>query len=137
MFTAAGAGVKTNLLFFTRGQPTSKIWYFDLTGVKVRKKTPLLLEHFDEFFRLLKPGASMVYCVCSLEPEEGESQIASLLRRNPDAARQRIDPDAFGLTGEAATTDGDLRLLPYFLPDENPRQRGLDGFFIAHLRRAY
>jgi type I restriction enzyme M protein len=53
VFTAAGAGVKTNLLFFTRGRPTSKVWYYDLTGVKVRKKTPLLLKHFDDFFRLL------------------------------------------------------------------------------------
>jgi type I restriction enzyme M protein len=53
VFTAAGAGVKTNLLFFTKGQPTSKIWYYDLTGVKVRKKTPLLLKHFDDFFHLL------------------------------------------------------------------------------------
>jgi type I restriction enzyme M protein len=57
VFTAAGAGVKTNLLFFTRGRPTSKIWYYDLTGVKVRKKTPLLLRHFDDFFRLLPARA--------------------------------------------------------------------------------
>jgi type I restriction enzyme M protein len=57
VFTAAGAGVKTNLLFFTRGQPTRKIWYYDLTGAKVRKKTPLLLKHFDEFFRLLPSRA--------------------------------------------------------------------------------
>src|SRR5216683_2598371 len=40
VFTAAEAGVKTNLVFFTKGQPTRKIWYYDLTGVKVRKKTP-------------------------------------------------------------------------------------------------
>jgi type I restriction enzyme M protein len=57
VFTAAGAGVKTNLLFFTKGQPTSKIWYCDLSGVKVRKKTPLLLKHFDDFFRLLPTRA--------------------------------------------------------------------------------
>src|SRR5262249_7294744 len=47
----------TNLLFFTRGGPTAKIWYYDLTGVKVRKKTPLLLKHFDDFFRLLPARA--------------------------------------------------------------------------------
>jgi type I restriction enzyme M protein len=57
VFTAASAGVKTNLLFCTKGQPTSKIWYYDLTGVKVRKKTPLLLKHFDDFFRLLPDRA--------------------------------------------------------------------------------
>jgi type I restriction enzyme M protein len=53
VFTAAGAGVKTNLLFFTKGQPTRKIWYYDLTDIKVGKKTPLTLKHFEEFFRLL------------------------------------------------------------------------------------
>jgi type I restriction enzyme M protein len=57
VFTAAGAGVKTNLLFFTKGRPTAKVWYYDLTGVKVRKKTPLLLKHFDDFFRLLPARA--------------------------------------------------------------------------------
>ncbi|MBE3088118.1 MAG: N-6 DNA methylase [Chloroflexi bacterium] len=53
VFTAPGAGVKTNLFFFTKGQPTRKIWYYDLTDVKVRKKTPLTLKHFEDFLRLL------------------------------------------------------------------------------------
>ncbi|TSA19401.1 restriction endonuclease subunit M, partial [bacterium] len=53
VFTAAGAGVKTNLIFFTKGGPTRKIWYYDMSDVKVRKKLPLTLKHFDEFFRLL------------------------------------------------------------------------------------
>ena len=57
VFTAAGAGVKTNLLFFTKGQPTRKIWYYDLSDVKVGKKTPLTLKHFEEFFRLLPERA--------------------------------------------------------------------------------
>jgi len=57
VFTAAGAGVKTNLLFFTRGQPTRKIWYYDLSDLKVRKKSPLTLAHFEEFFRLLPQRA--------------------------------------------------------------------------------
>ena len=53
VFTQAGAGVKTNLLFFTQGQPTRRIWYYDLSDVKVAKKKPFTLAHFDEFFRLL------------------------------------------------------------------------------------
>jgi len=52
-FVNAGAGVKTNLLFFTRGKPTERIWYFDLSEIKVGKKTPLTAAHFEEFFRLL------------------------------------------------------------------------------------
>jgi type I restriction enzyme M protein len=57
VFTAAGAGVKTNLVFFTKGHPTRKIWYYDLTDVKVRKKTPLTLKHFEDFLRLLPTRA--------------------------------------------------------------------------------
>lgn len=46
VFSTAGAGVKTNLLFFTKGKKTERIWYYDLSGVKVGKKTPLTLAHF-------------------------------------------------------------------------------------------
>jgi type I restriction enzyme M protein len=46
VFSTAGAGVKTNLLFFTKGRKTEKIWYYDLAHVKVGKKTPLTLAHF-------------------------------------------------------------------------------------------
>jgi len=53
VFSSAGAGVKTNLVFFAKGSPTERIWYFDLSDVKVGKKSPLTLRHFDEFFRLL------------------------------------------------------------------------------------
>lgn len=46
VFSTAGAGVKTNLLFFTKGKKTTKIWYYDLSLVKVGKKTPMTLAHF-------------------------------------------------------------------------------------------
>jgi len=52
-FTGAGAGVKTNLVFFNRGRRTERIWYYDLSHIKVGKKTPLTLRHFDKFFELL------------------------------------------------------------------------------------
>jgi len=57
VFTAAGAGVKTDLLFFTRGGPTERIWYYDLSHLKVGKTTPLKLAHFEEFFSLLPTRA--------------------------------------------------------------------------------
>jgi len=46
VFSTAGAGVKTNLLFFTKGKRTGRIWYYDLSWVKVGKKTPMTLAHF-------------------------------------------------------------------------------------------
>lgn len=53
VFTAAGAGVKTNLLFFKKGEHTEKIWYYDLSSIKVGKKSPMTLDKFDAFFKLL------------------------------------------------------------------------------------
>jgi len=46
VFSTAGAGVKTNLLFFTKGKKTERIWYYDLSQVKIGKKSPMTLAHF-------------------------------------------------------------------------------------------
>ena len=46
VFSTAGAGVKTNLLFLTKGKKTERIWYYDLSHVKVGKKTPMSLSQF-------------------------------------------------------------------------------------------
>ena len=53
LFAAAGAGVKTNLLFFTKGKTTKNIWYYDLSDVKVGKKKPFTRERLTEFFALI------------------------------------------------------------------------------------
>jgi type I restriction enzyme M protein len=57
VFTQAGAGVKTNLLFFTKGGPTASVWYYDLSDIKVGKKTPFTRDRFDDFFNLLPARA--------------------------------------------------------------------------------
>jgi len=89
----------------------------------------------DRAADLLKPGGRLIYCVCSLEPEEGERQIAALLAREPRLVRQALTaPDVFGL-GEFITADGDLRTLPYQLADPDPHWGGLDGFYAARLLR--
>lgn len=44
VFSSAGAGVKTNLLFFTKGGPTERVWYYDLSDIKVTKKQPLTVD---------------------------------------------------------------------------------------------
>ena len=84
VFTTAGAGVKTNLLFFTKGQPTRKIWYYDLTDVKVRKKTPLTLEHFEGFLRLLptRPDSELSWTV-DIEAKGREVAEALAMLRQP------------------------------------------------------
>ena len=57
VFSSAGAGVKMNLVFFTKGKPTEKLYYYDLSDVKVGKKTPLTLAHFDDFSKGLPKRA--------------------------------------------------------------------------------
>ena len=56
VFVNAGAASKTNLLFFTKGEPTKEIWYYDLSDLNVTKKQPLTVAHFEEFFELLDPS---------------------------------------------------------------------------------
>lgn len=60
LFTAAGAGVKTNLLFFTKGKATKNIWYYDLSDVKVGKKKPFTRERLGEFFALVSTRGESV-----------------------------------------------------------------------------
>lgn len=83
---------------------------------------------------LTKAGGRLVYCTCSLEPEEGEAQIAAFLRRNPDFRREPIRPDE-GIPAEFINRDGDLRTLPSFWPNDDARLAGIDGFFAARLAR--
>jgi 16S rRNA (cytosine967-C5)-methyltransferase len=83
---------------------------------------------------LLRPGGRLVYCVCSLEPEEGEMQIAAFLRRNPEFRREPVGVTD-GVPAEFISAEGDLRTLPHFWPAEDPRLAGIDGFFAARLTR--
>ncbi|MFZ0602477.1 MAG: RsmB/NOP family class I SAM-dependent RNA methyltransferase, partial [Roseiarcus sp.] len=93
----------------------------------------LQAELLDKAIALARPGGAIVYCVCSLEPEEGEAQIAAVLRRNPDVRRLPVVPEEVGGLVECLTPSGDLRTLPCHLWGDNPRRSGLDGFFAARL----
>ena len=82
---------------------------------------------------LLRPGGTLVYCTCSLEPEEGEQAIAALLATESAVRRAPIDPGEVAGLAEIVTAEGDLRTLPCHLPHEDPRLGGLDGFYAARL----
>jgi 16S rRNA (cytosine967-C5)-methyltransferase len=84
---------------------------------------------------LTKPGGILVYCSCSLEPEEGIEIVRDLLDQGPRLARRPISAgEVFGHS-EWLTEDGDLRTLPCHLPDPDSRMAGLDGFYAARLQR--
>jgi 16S rRNA (cytosine967-C5)-methyltransferase len=82
---------------------------------------------------LLKPGGTLVYCTCSLEPEEGEQAVAALLATESAVRRAPVDAGEVAGLSEIITADGDLRTLPCHLPHEDPRLGGLDGFYAARL----
>jgi 16S rRNA (cytosine967-C5)-methyltransferase len=82
---------------------------------------------------LLRPGGTLVYCTCSLEPEEGEQAISALLATEAAMRRMPIEAgEVAGLT-EILTAEGDLRTLPCHLPHPDPHLSGLDGFYAARL----
>ena len=84
---------------------------------------------------LTKSGGTLIYCVCSLEPKEGEDAIEALLVRNAHLVRRPIEAaEIFGMS-DWLTPEGDLRTLPCHLPDLEPRMAGIDGFYAARLQR--
>jgi 16S rRNA (cytosine967-C5)-methyltransferase len=85
---------------------------------------------------LLRPGGTLIYCTCSLEPEEGEQAIAALLAADASLSRVPIAAAEVAGLSEIITAQGELRTLPCHLPHADPRLAGLDGFYAARLLKA-
>jgi 16S rRNA (cytosine967-C5)-methyltransferase len=85
----------------------------------------------DRAWTWLRPGGRLVFCTCSLLPEEGEARARAFLARAPDATRLPISPEE---AGDAALIDaqGDLRARP----DHWSEVGGLDGFFALRVEKA-
>jgi 16S rRNA (cytosine967-C5)-methyltransferase len=79
---------------------------------------------------MVKPGGTVVYCTCSLQPEEGPERIAPVLDAGR-AERVPIAADEVGGESRFLTAEGDLRTLPCYWAEKG----GIDGFFAARLRR--
>ncbi|PCD76348.1 RsmB/NOP family class I SAM-dependent RNA methyltransferase [Pseudothioclava arenosa] len=99
----------------------------DATGIK-----PLFALQeamLDRALGWLNPGGRLVYCTCSLLPEEGEAQVKSALERHPDLVVK--GPDCAGIEPDWVTPEGGLRLRP----DHWPERGGIDGFYLARIER--
>jgi type I restriction enzyme M protein len=100
VFVNAGAGSKTNLLFFDKGKETSRVWYYDLSDIHVTKRTPLTFDHFKDFFERLR-----------LDPSDPEREsVRSWWRDVSDIKAHDYDiraqnPNAPGLTDQRSVDE--------------------------------
>lgn len=106
----------------------------DLPFVKDGSEMPELIAMqaalIDRALGWLRPGGRLVYCVCSLLPDEGEAQLAAALARHPGLV---VEPPVLeGVEPGWITEAGALRLRPDYWADRG----GMDGFFMVRLRRA-
>lgn len=130
-FTGSGAGVKTNLVFFTKGRKTERIWYYDLSHIKVGKKTPLTILQFAQFFELLdKRGTPEAetdhsWTVEFAERKRKAAEEAAPHRREADAKREcaaAMRDQVKTLRKAARTGDADALLLNIEAADRAARE---------------
>jgi 16S rRNA (cytosine967-C5)-methyltransferase len=94
----------------------------------VRRLSEVQDRLLDHALSLLPPGGLLVYCVCSLEPEEGPARIARLLASGAPVEPVPVTSDE---VPAEMIRDGFLRTLPSHWQERG----GMDGFFAARLRR--
>ncbi len=80
---------------------------------------------------MVRPGGQIVYCVCSLQPDEGPRVVAEVLAAGAPLRRVPVDAAEIGGLAELVTADGDLRTLPCHLSEIG----GMDGFYACRLER--
>jgi 16S rRNA (cytosine967-C5)-methyltransferase len=105
----------------------------DVAWLKDPRDIPKLAAQQDQLIdaalTLLRPGGVLLYCTCSLQPEEGLERVNRALSRHSGLGRDPIRKEqVFGMT-ELLTPEGDLRSLPCHLADLD----GIDGFYAARL----
>jgi 16S rRNA (cytosine967-C5)-methyltransferase len=107
----------------------------DVARTKTASDQPRLAAQQDRLLdaaaSMLETGGVLVYSVCSLQPEEGAARIDALLARRKELARLPVVAHEIGGLGEAVTRAGDVQTLPSHLAAAG----GMDGFFIARLKR--
>ncbi len=85
----------------------------------------------DHALTLLRPGGRLVFCTCSLLPDEGEVQVDEALARHPGLTVNHAALDLPGIDPAWVTEEGGLRLRPDFWAERG----GMDGFYVASLTK--
>ncbi len=101
------------------------------TAADVRRMAVLQNELLIRTADMLRPGGTLIYATCSLQPEEGPVRIDALLASGAPFTRDPVTPAELPDLESAITADGDVRTLPCFWEDRG----GIDGFFVSRLRR--
>ncbi|WP_367279160.1 RsmB/NOP family class I SAM-dependent RNA methyltransferase [uncultured Roseibium sp.] len=112
----------------------------DLPWIKqaydIEKLSEIQSDLLDRTVAWVKPGGVIVYCTCSLEPEEGEAQAAAFAERHAGQLRlEPIDAKEVGGLDHLITESGYLRCLPCHQVGPGADVKGMDGFFAARFRR--
>ncbi len=81
---------------------------------------------------LVKPGGRLMFCTCSLLPDEGECQVEDALDMFPEMAADREALLLPGVDPDWISEEGGLRLRPDYWPERG----GMDGFYMALLRKS-
>ena len=142
VFSTAGAGVKTNLLYFTKGKKTKRIWYYDLSHVKMGKKSPMTLAHFgwSPRFDILDDTALPATLVGSWREQEGNADkpfptFARLLAKHGTAEAESNFSWTVDVTARRAKAREDM--APYLADVERRRNEAVAAKEkIATLKRA-
>ena len=110
------------------------VWH--RTPKDIAGRVALQRQFITHAVELLAPGGLLVYCVCSLEPEEGEAQARWIATQLPQLEPVVIVADELPGLAAAVTAEGWVRTHPGLeLGDSGGNAGTLDGFFVARFRR--
>ncbi|WP_252912010.1 RsmB/NOP family class I SAM-dependent RNA methyltransferase [Aliihoeflea aestuarii] len=104
------------------------------TPQDIERLAALQRRMLDHAATLVKPGGTILFCNCSLDPVEGEDMIETALAQNPRLERNPIRPGEFAFADPFLDDDGAVRTTPAGLPNDEPILAGLDGFYAVRLK---
>ena len=102
------------------------------TRDEIHSLAKLQAELLDAAADMTAPGGTLIYCTCSIEPEEGEEQITAFIERRPEFHIDPIGSDELGGEDGFLTKRGEIRTLPFVWDTRG----GIDGFYAVRLRKA-